>query len=109
MHKIHTLLFVLLAALVLAACAPMAVAPAETNAPQPAAAQTLILASGRNLGPGNPHAYDSSMVLLDLVYEPLVRYAPDGSTVPALAESWTISAFYLFCRLGAVETQNALF
>ena len=92
MHKIRTLLLVLLTALVLAACAPVAVAPAETNAPQPAAAQTLILASGRNLGPGNPHAYDSSMVLLDLVYEPLVRYAPDGSIVPALAESWTISA-----------------
>jgi len=92
MQKIHTLLLVLLAALVLVACAPMAVAPAESSTGQPAAAQTLILASGRNLGPGNPHAYDSSMVLLDLVYEPLVRYAPDGSVVPALAESWTISA-----------------
>ena len=91
MHKIYTFLCVLLTALVLAACAPVAVAPAETNASQPAAAQTLILASGRNLGPGNPHAYDSSMVLLDLVYEPLVRYAPDGSIVPALAESWDIS------------------
>ena len=91
MHKIYTFLCVLLSALVLAACAPVAVAPAETNASQPAAAQTLILASGRNLGPGNPHAYDSSMVLLDLVYEPLVRYAPDGSIVPALAESWDIS------------------
>lgn len=91
MQKIHTLLLVLLAALVLVACAPMAVAPAESSAGQPAAAQTLILASGRNLGPGNPHAYDSSMVLLDLLYEPLVRYAPDGSVVPALAESWTIS------------------
>lgn len=92
MQKIHTLLLVLLAALVLVACAPMAVAPAESSTGQPAAAQTLILASGRNLGPGNPHAYDSSMVLLDLLYEPLVRYAPDGSVVPALAESWTISA-----------------
>ena len=91
MHKIYTFLCVLLTALVLAACAPVAVAPAETNASQPAAAQTLILASGRNLGPGNPHAYDSSMVLLDLVYEPLVRYAPDGSIVPAVAESWDIS------------------
>lgn len=93
MHKIRTFLFVLLAALPLTACAPAALAPAsEATATQPAAAQMLILASGRNLGPGNPHAYDSSMVLLDLVYEPLVRYAPDGSIVPALAESWTISA-----------------
>ena len=93
MHKIRTLLLVLLAALVLAACAPVAVAPAaETTSAQAVAEQTLILASGRNLGPGNPHAYDSSMVLLDLLYEPLVRYAPDGSIVPALADSWEISA-----------------
>ena len=54
-------------------------------------AQTLVLASGRNLGPGNPHDYSTSMVLLDLLYEPLVRYGPDGTIQPALAESWEIS------------------
>lgn len=86
------LLILLLFSLLLAACiaAPL---PASDTGVTPAAApeQTLILASGRALGPGNPHAYDSSMVLLDLVYEPLVRYAPDGSIAPALAESWEIS------------------
>ncbi|MCL4860513.1 MAG: hypothetical protein KJZ93_13945 [Caldilineaceae bacterium] len=83
--------------LLLAACVPAApggtpAAATGNDAHPPSGDQTLILASGRNLGPGNPHAYDSSMVLLDLVYEPLVRYAPDGAIVPALAESWQISA-----------------
>lgn len=83
--------------LLLAACAPAAptgvpIGTTGAAASSSAGDQTLILASGRNLGPGNPHAYDSSMVLLDLVYEPLVRYAPDGAIVPALAESWEISA-----------------
>lgn len=53
--------------------------------------QTLVLASGRDLGPGNPHDYSSSFVLLDLLYEPLVRYGLDGTIQPALAESWQIS------------------
>lgn len=53
--------------------------------------QTLVLASGRDLGPGNPHDYSSSFVLLDLLYEPLVRYGSDGAIEPALAESWEIS------------------
>lgn len=83
--------------LLLAACAPASPTDASAGATGAAAGssaggKTLILASGRNLGPGNPHAYDSSMVLLDLVYEPLVRYAPSGAIVPALAESWEISA-----------------
>jgi nickel ABC transporter nickel/metallophore binding protein len=84
----------LLLAFLLTACAlPAPGSPSTTaDSPAPAAEQTLILASGRNLGPGNPHAYDSSMVLLDLLYEPLVRYAADGTIIPALAESWEISA-----------------
>ena len=74
--------------LVLAGCvAPVAPAGAGTTVVD----QTLVLASGRTLGPGNPHAYDSSMVLLDLVFEPLVRYTADGSIQPGLAQSWTIS------------------
>ncbi|MEM7345651.1 MAG: ABC transporter substrate-binding protein, partial [Chloroflexota bacterium] len=64
--------------------AASAVAPADVE-------QTLVLASGRNLGPGNPHDYSSSFVLLDLLYEPLVRYGQDGTIEPALAESWEIS------------------
>ena len=55
------------------------------------AEQTLVLASGRNLGPGNPHDYSTSMVVLDLLYEPLVRYDSNGDIQPALAESWDIS------------------
>ncbi|MBI1295945.1 hypothetical protein GC175_13405 [bacterium] len=86
------LLILLVFTLLLAACvaAPL---PADDTGATPAdePTQTLILASGRNLGPGNPHAYDSSMVLLDLVYEPLVRYTVDGAIAPALAESWEIS------------------
>lgn len=70
-----------------------AAAEEAASAPsQPAAVeQTLVLASGRNLGPGNPHDYSSSFVLLDLLYEPLVRYDANGDIQPALAESWEIS------------------
>lgn len=67
-----------------------------TATPEPEAVtaveQTLVLASGRAIGPINPHDYSSSMAVLDLVYEPLVRYGPDGSIQAALAESWEISA-----------------
>ena len=76
-------------------------APAQTAAedPTPAAEEeapaaeggTLVLASGRNLGTGNPHDYSSSFVLLDLLYEPLVRYDSNGDIQPALAESYEIS------------------
>ncbi|MCS7259559.1 MAG: ABC transporter substrate-binding protein [Anaerolineae bacterium] len=65
------------------------------NIPQPIIAagpeQKLVLAVGDELGPGNPHDYSSNMVLLDLIYEPLVRYGPDGTIQPALAEAWEIS------------------
>lgn len=93
MNKVRTILRLLLLSLLLSACAPTGQSPAtDSGAAQSTAEQTLLLASGSNLGPGDPHAYDSSMVLLDLLYEPLVRYAPDGTIVPALAESWEISA-----------------
>lgn len=64
--------------------------PKPTESPEPKE-QTMVLASGRPLGPGNPHDYNSSMVLLDLLYEPLVRYGPEGTIEPALAESWEIA------------------
>ena len=54
-------------------------------------AQTVVLAAGHELGTANPHDYGSNMALLDLLYEPLVRYGPDGTIQPALATSWTIS------------------
>lgn len=92
MHEIRTTLLSLLLLLAMSACVPTeAGTSTDAGAAAATADQTLILASGRNLGSGNPHAYDSSMVLLDLVYEPLVRYAPDGSITPALAEAWEIS------------------
>ena len=76
-----------------AAQAAAAAAQAAAGAPsQPDdVEQTLVLASGRNLGPGNPHDYSTSMVVLDLLYEPLVRYDSNGDIQPALAESWEIS------------------
>ncbi len=75
------------------AAAPAMTAASPTSAPPQAAdvEQTLVLASGRNLGPGNPHDYSTSMVVLDLLYEPLVRYDSDGGIQPSLAESWDIS------------------
>lgn len=68
--------------------------PAPTPAPSRDAAaveQTFVIAVGSDPGPLNPHDYGSSFIALDMVYEPLVRYATDGSIVPALAESWEIA------------------
>ena len=75
------------------AAATAVAAASPTSAPsQPADVErTLVLASGRNLGPGNPHDYSTSMVVLDLLYEPLVRYGSNGDIQPSLAESWDIS------------------
>ncbi|MFN8440079.1 MAG: nickel ABC transporter substrate-binding protein [Caldilineaceae bacterium] len=53
--------------------------------------QTFIVASTRDVGELNPHNYGSSFPALDMVYEPLVRYAADGTLQPGLAESWTHS------------------
>jgi len=93
MHKTYTFLPILIITLFMIACTPTAITPPGNDAAESTAEeQTLILASGRTLGSGDPHAYESSIVLLDLLYEPLVRYAPDGSISPALAESWEISA-----------------
>jgi peptide/nickel transport system substrate-binding protein len=58
---------------------------------EPTIEQTFIIAVGSDPGPLNPHDYASSFIALDMVYEPLVRYAADGSIVPGLAESWQIA------------------
>lgn len=80
--------------------APSASIPAEDAPPptegtaqalSPTVAQTLVMASGAELGPGNPHDYSTSRPILDLVYEPLVRYDEAGTIQPALAERWEIS------------------
>jgi nickel ABC transporter nickel/metallophore binding protein len=65
--------------------APAAIAPARH------VEQTFVIAVGDDPGPLNPHDYASSFIALDMVYEPLVRYAADGSITPALAEAWSIS------------------
>jgi nickel transport system substrate-binding protein len=86
----------LLLALLAAACGPSATPEAAaTAAPaEPTAApveQVFTVAVGRDVGNLNPYEYDSNFIALDLIYEPLIRRAADGSFVPALAESWDIS------------------
>lgn len=74
-----------LASLAIAAAlfSPMAVTGAET---------TLNVAWPANVGPLNPHLYSPNQMFAQaMVYEPLVRYTPDGKIVPWLATSWTIS------------------
>jgi nickel transport system substrate-binding protein len=53
--------------------------------------QELTIAIGDDTGRLNPHDYSSQFVALTMVYEPLVRYAIDGTLQPALAESWEVS------------------
>lgn len=63
--------------------APAAAVRAET---------TLNIAWPANVGPLNPHLYaPNQMFAQAMVYEPLVRYTPDGKIGPWLASSWTIS------------------
>ncbi|MEH2921331.1 nickel ABC transporter substrate-binding protein [Samsonia erythrinae] len=46
-----------------------------------------------NVGPLNPHLYTpNQMFAQSMVYEPLVKYQPDGSVIPWLAERWTHSS-----------------
>ncbi len=84
--RMNSLPSLLAISLIVAACAPVAPAPTSTSV-----AQTLVIATGSDTGPLNPHDYNSSFVALDLVYEPLIRYEADGTFSPALAEAWSIS------------------
>jgi nickel transport system substrate-binding protein len=57
-----------------------------------AAETTLNVAWPSNVGPLNPHLYSPNQMFAQaMVYEPLVRYLPDGKIGPWLAASWTIS------------------
>ncbi|MHC1712488.1 MAG: nickel ABC transporter substrate-binding protein [Solidesulfovibrio sp.] len=57
-----------------------------------AAGGQLVFSWQANAGPLNPHLYSpNQMYAQNMVYEPLVRYAEDGSLVPWLAEKWDIS------------------
>jgi len=87
----------------LAACGPVTsqVAPAasevvETTAattpePAPEAEQVFVVGANSDTGPLNPHDYRSDFIPLDMVYEPLVRFAADGTIQPWLAEDWEVS------------------
>lgn len=79
-----------------------------------AADTTLNIAWPANVGPLNPHLYaPNQMFAQAMVYEPLVRYTPDGKIGPWLATSWTISAdgkAYTFkLRPGVKFTDGAAF
>jgi len=57
-----------------------------------AAQHTLTIAWPVNVGPLNPHLYTpNQMFAQSMVYEPLVKYQPDGSVKPWLATRWTHS------------------
>lgn len=87
MHATRTILVLATVSLLLCGCTP------DTPAPGAGASveQTIVIASGGDLGPANPHDYSSNMALLDLLYEPLVRYGTDGAIQPALATSWAVT------------------
>ncbi|HTM78120.1 MAG TPA: ABC transporter substrate-binding protein, partial [Devosia sp.] len=59
----------------------------------PAQAATLRMAWSQDATGLDPHTQPafSSLRLLELIYEPLVRLDPDLTIVPALADSWEFS------------------
>lgn len=57
-----------------------------------AAKKEMVFSWQSNCGPLNPHLYSpNQMYAQNMLYEPLVKYAPDGGIVPWLAEKWDIS------------------
>jgi nickel ABC transporter nickel/metallophore binding protein len=78
-------LAVLLCALVVASCG----GDAKPSAGKPGG--TLRIATGSELAAQDPQDYNGSFALLDMVFEPLVRYGPDGVLKPALATAWKVS------------------
>jgi nickel transport system substrate-binding protein len=57
-----------------------------------AAGNQLAFSWQSNCGPLNPHLYSpNQMYAQNMLYEPLVKYADDGTIVPWLAERWDIS------------------
>lgn len=83
----------LVAVLITSACGPKDRPSSRegTTSDSSGVKQVFTVAVGSEIGDLNPHNYKSSFPALDLVYEPLVRYAPDGTLKPALAKSWKIS------------------
>jgi nickel transport system substrate-binding protein len=62
------------------------------QAAPPEGKDVLVYSWNSNMGEFNPHLYTpNQMFSQNLIYEPLVRYQPDGTVAPCLAESWSIS------------------
>lgn len=60
--------------------------------PLAAQEQKLDFSWPQNVGPLNPHTYSPNQMFAQaMVYEPLVKYMPDGTVAPWLAESWITS------------------
>lgn len=55
------------------------------------AGRTLRVAAGSEFAAQDPHDYAGDFILLDMVFEPLVRYGEDGVLKPALATAWRVS------------------
>jgi len=84
------------------------------STPDASADTTLNVAWPSNVGPLNPHLYSPNQMFAQaMVYEPLVRYMPDGKIGPWLASSWTISpdgkAYTFTLRQGVKFTDGVAF
>src|ERR1700744_4081630 len=74
-------------------CLALAAALGLSATSTPAAPATLNMAWAQDATGLDPHKQTafSSIRLLELIYEPLVRSDADLNTVPAIAQSWTFS------------------
>jgi len=61
----------------------------DTGAGKPGG--TLRVAGASEFAAQDPHDYTGDFILIDMVYEPLVRYGEDGVLKPALATAWRVS------------------
>ena len=75
------------------ACSPKTGQLFSPTSPTADVEETFTVAISEDVGVLNPHTYDAHIfAALAMIYEPLVRYAEDGSIQPVLAESWQASA-----------------
>lgn len=87
----HWYSLLLLLAILLTSCVAPSTGGSAPAANEANVEQTFIIASSNDVGELNPHNYGSSFPALDMVYEPLVRYAADGTLQPGLAEAWSLA------------------
>ncbi len=53
---------------------------------------TLVTAWSTHVGPLNPHDYGANMMFAQaMVYDPLLQYGENGTILPCLASSWSLS------------------